>query len=146
MTRRPGPSNSNGALASMAAAAAAGMPGGSTHGAGGVIINIRKVRIEMFKNALCNKSSYWLHLNSSLPVSDLCPMHGSHMPVQCVAYLTRPCSSYCLQVRGEVHHDRRLHQLMLQEEVNQVGTTAAAAAAAASSVQPSRVCIGDASC
>lgn len=25
-----------------------------------------------------------------------------------------------LQVRGEIHHDRRLHQLMLQEEVNQV--------------------------
>lgn len=47
MTRRPGPSNSNGALASMAAAAAAGMPGSSTHGAG-VIINIRKVCIEMF--------------------------------------------------------------------------------------------------
>ena len=26
-----------------------------------------------------------------------------------------------LQVRGEIHHDRRLHQLMLQEEINQVG-------------------------
>ncbi|PRW60951.1 uridylyltransferase [Chlorella sorokiniana] len=64
MTRRPGPSNSNGALAAMAAAGAAGIPGGSMHGGGGVIINIRKVR-------------------------------------------------------GEVHHDRRLHQLMLQEEVNQ---------------------------
>jgi hypothetical protein len=24
-------------------------------------------------------------------------------------------------VRGEIHHDRRLHQLMLQEEINQVG-------------------------
>lgn len=24
-------------------------------------------------------------------------------------------------MRGEIHHDRRLHQLMLQEEINQVG-------------------------
>jgi hypothetical protein len=27
--------------------------------------------------------------------------------------------SASLQVRGEIHHDRRLHQLMLQEEINQ---------------------------
>lgn len=50
------------------------MPGGSTHGAGGVIINIRKVCIEMVKNALCSKPSHWLHLNRSLPV-DLCMAH-----------------------------------------------------------------------
>lgn len=57
MTRRPGPSDSNGALAAMGG-------GGLGPGSAGVIVNIRKVR-------------------------------------------------------GEIHHDRRLHQLMLQEEINQ---------------------------
>ena len=119
MTRRPGPSNSNGALAAMAAAGCAGMPGGSTHGGSGVIINIRKVGGGRKPVCACagREEACILSAVACLPVC--LPMPG---PTRCCDHCMPVACCCCrVQVRGEVHHDRRLHQLMLQEEVNQVG-------------------------
>lgn len=128
MTRRPGPSNSNGALAAMAAAGSTGMPGGSTHGGSGVIINIRKVgwkeagmRMRRLRRGLHSQCSCVLACLSA---------HGPVLHAALTTALPVACCCCRLQVRGEVHHDRRLHQLMLQEEVNQVGAATAAAAVA----------------
>ncbi len=54
-------------------------------------------------------------------------------PVSIIEIAIPQCSqqtpySLGLQVRGEVHHDRRLHQLMLQEELRLYDASGAAAA------------------